>query len=79
MPLEKKAQSNFKITINKEKCKGCGLCVVVCPNNILEISKKSNNIGYFPAQPKKDNACSGCGNCYIICAEPGCIEIYKEK
>ena len=37
-----------KITINKEACKGCGLCVSVCPKQILRVSPTtSNNQGYF--------------------------------
>ena len=43
----------FKIKINREKCKGCGLCVELCPENwkILDDNKahvirfKLNKIG----------------------------------
>ncbi|MHC4286411.1 MAG: 4Fe-4S binding protein, partial [Planctomycetota bacterium] len=37
-----------KIIINTERCKGCGLCVAVCPKISIIISKKSNKSGYFP-------------------------------
>ena len=36
-----------KITINKESCKGCGLCVLSCPKKLLQISDKSNKNGYL--------------------------------
>ncbi|MHC4086446.1 MAG: 4Fe-4S binding protein [Planctomycetota bacterium] len=35
-----------KIIINTERCKGCGLCVAVCPKISIIISKKSNKSGY---------------------------------
>lgn len=40
-----------KIIIDIERCKGCGLCVAVCPKSGIAISKKSNKSGYFPACP----------------------------
>ncbi len=72
--LEKK----FKVKIDPKKCKGCGLCVEVCPKNVLEMSKKSNNQGYFSAQVVNEKNCVGCGNCYMICPEGICIKIYKK-
>ncbi|MBR4805207.1 MAG: 4Fe-4S binding protein, partial [Bacteroidales bacterium] len=29
--------------INTERCKGCGLCVVACPFQVLALSDKSVN------------------------------------
>jgi len=57
-----------KIIINTERCKGCGLCVEVCPKNSIVISKKSNRNGYFPAQANNAD-CTGCAACAIICPE----------
>lgn len=57
-----------KITINTERCKGCGLCVAVCPNNCIEISEKSNMKGYFPAESDSDG-CTACAMCAIICPD----------
>ena len=44
-----------KLTINEERCKGCGLCVRACPKKLLQISKtKLNAKGYHPARTCPD-------------------------
>jgi 2-oxoglutarate ferredoxin oxidoreductase subunit delta len=66
-----------KIIINIERCKGCGLCVMVCPKGSIIISAKSNKNGFFPAQA--DNTeCTGCGNCAIMCPE-AIIEVFRDQ
>ncbi len=66
-----------KIVIDTERCKGCGLCVTVCPKHTIEISPESNQNGYFPARVKHID-CTGCSRCAIICPE-GIIEISWEE
>ena len=39
----------YEHNIDTDHCKGCGLCVNVCPKNVLEISNEVNVKGYFPA------------------------------
>jgi len=65
-----------KIVIDTERCKGCGLCVAVCPKNCIVISNRSNKTGYFPAQASSTD-CTGCAVCAIICPE-AIIEVYRE-
>jgi 2-oxoglutarate ferredoxin oxidoreductase subunit delta len=65
-----------KIIINTERCKGCGLCVTVCPKGGIIISKQSNKSGYFPAQVNNTD-CTGCAVCAIICPDAA-IEVYRE-
>jgi len=65
-----------KIDINRERCKGCGLCILYCPKGLILMSDKINTIGVKPAEFKKDSACTGCTFCALIC--PDCaIEVYK--
>jgi 2-oxoglutarate ferredoxin oxidoreductase subunit delta len=73
----KYTQMAGKIIIDIERCKGCTLCVTVCPNNVITISEKSNSKGYFPAESTGPD-CTGCTNCAIVC--PDCaIEVYRDK
>jgi 2-oxoglutarate ferredoxin oxidoreductase subunit delta len=66
-----------RIIINIERCKGCGLCVAVCPKSGIAISKKSNKSSYFPAQPSNTD-CTGCAVCAIVCPDVA-IEVFREN
>jgi 2-oxoglutarate ferredoxin oxidoreductase subunit delta len=56
-------------TIDKDRCKGCGLCVAVCPKNVLELSDEVNTMGYFPAYQARPEACIYCTSCCIMCPD----------
>ncbi|MGN1042292.1 MAG: 4Fe-4S binding protein [Christensenellales bacterium] len=59
-----------KLTIDKERCKGCGLCVMSCPKGILALSEKdTNKNGYFILTEKAPESCIGCANCAIMCPD----------
>ena len=47
------------VKINEEECIGCGNCVDVCPNNVLEL----NDV----AKVKNPDACTNCGKCVEEC------------
>ena len=66
-----------KVSIDSERCKGCGLCVAVCPKQIIVISKKSNKKGYFPAETDSSE-CTGCAACAIICPD-AVIEVHRDN
>jgi 2-oxoglutarate ferredoxin oxidoreductase subunit delta len=61
-----------KLTIAKEACKGCGLCVTVCPKKILGVSKtESNSKGYFVVEELDPSKCIACAFCATMC--PDCV------
>lgn len=56
--------------INEEYCKGCGLCVSVCPKKILELSsEKTNSKGYKPIRMTNVDECIGCLSCAMMCPD----------
>ena len=65
-----------KITIDKEKCKGCQLCAVFCPKKIIKMDEQLNKRGVHPAGVVDNDRCTGCGFCAIMCPDV-CIEVYK--
>ncbi len=57
-----------KIRLSTEKCKGCGLCVSVCPKAALTMSKEINDKGYNFAVVDQE-LCIQCGSCYRVCPD----------
>jgi len=66
-----------KITIDREMCKGCLLCVRACPVKVLEADAGINSSGSHPAAAVNMEKCIACGNCYEVCPDV-CIEVYEE-
>ncbi|MDD4859907.1 MAG: 4Fe-4S binding protein [Dehalococcoidales bacterium] len=70
------AKAKGRIEIDRERCKGCELCVSVCPNGSICISAKLNATGYLPAEFKDTGSCTGCATCALVCPEVA-IEVYR--
>jgi len=67
------------IIFDEEKCKGCELCVTVCPKKIIALDKdKINKKGYNPAGVKEQDLCISCAQCAIICPDV-VIKIENDK
>lgn len=57
-------------TFNEDICKGCGLCVPVCPVNIITLEEmRINKKGYHPAGIKEMEKCIACQNCAMMCPD----------
>jgi 2-oxoglutarate ferredoxin oxidoreductase subunit delta len=69
------------ITIDRELCKGCYLCMSVCPNELIVISGDLNQMGYYPVEyteaDGRDRSCTGCSTCALVCPDVA-IEVYRE-
>ena len=66
-----------QIIIDTEHCKGCGVCVPVCPMKYIELSKEVNGKGYTFTHTVNDK-CIGCASCAMVCPD-GVISVYKKK
>ena len=63
------------ITIDQVKCKGCELCVVACPFNLIEMTAEVNAKGYHFANLGKEG-CTACMNCAVVCPD-SIITVYS--
>ena len=62
-----------RIEIDERRCKGCGLCTIVCPFKLIELSGEINLQGYMPAVTKSLDKCTGCALCAEICPDVAII------
>ena len=70
------------IVIDQTLCKGCGLCIDVCPKGLIHIAQELNLTGYYPAECKGEGGenpegCTGCALCAVVCPEIA-FEVYRE-
>lgn len=71
------------IRIDRERCKGCHLCLAVCPKHCIEVDPDLNKKGYQPAcfresSESDDRACTACTMCALVCPEVA-IEVYRAE
>lgn len=67
-----------KIKFDTKRCKGCGLCVLFCPQHNLRMSADLNAQGHpYPEEIDPEN-CTGCGLCFRMCPDVA-IEVNKNE
>jgi len=66
-----KKKRTADIVIDKDFCKGCGICVAFCPAHVLEIG------GDDKAFVKNLEDCTACGLCEMRCPDIA-IEVRTE-
>lgn len=59
-----------EIMIVSERCKGCNICVALCPKQVLGLDTLGK------VQVVKGSECIGCGQCELRCPD---YAIYVEK
>jgi len=69
--------THFTVTFREDKCKGCELCISVCPKNILALRDTINTKGYHPVGVTDQDQCIGCCSCALSCPD-GVIRIDAE-
>ena len=57
------------VSIDQERCKGCELCISVCPRHLLVMTAALNRKGYHFAETTGAAECLGCLKCARMCPE----------
>jgi len=57
------------IEIDNNYCKGCQLCIAVCPQGVLEVSPLRNSKGYLMPRAARGEDCTGCMQCEMTCPD----------
>lgn len=65
------------IKLDVERCKGCELCTMACPVNILVLSQEQvNSKGNSIIEVTEPEKCTSCARCAQICPDTA-ITVYK--
>ncbi len=67
--LASASNGKFRVVVIKERCKECGICINVCPKDVLARSSDINSKGYHYTIPERIEACIGCRLCEINCPD----------
>ena len=69
-PSAKTETKNFHIEINQVWCKGCYICLDVCPvDEIFYIEETVSEQGFRPVALKQMEKCTGCKLCELLCPD----------
>ena len=71
------SKRQFSVHVDRERCKGCELCIAVCPRKILRLHEGMNSRGQHYASVVRRRDCIGCLQCADICPDAA-IEVYEE-
>ncbi len=64
------AKQRGNVTFKEDICKGCELCVSVCPVKIIELKGDVlNKKGYHPAGIREMDKCIACISCALMCPD----------
>jgi 2-oxoglutarate ferredoxin oxidoreductase subunit delta len=58
------------LDIATDRCKGCELCIHICPKHCLTLDETIvNALGYHPIRLTDATACTSCALCARICPD----------
>ncbi|MCD8511485.1 MAG: 4Fe-4S binding protein [Bacillus sp. (in: Bacteria)] len=68
----------MRVQFYEDHCKGCSLCITVCPQQIINLGDRLNKKGYRPAEVWDQEKCTSCAACARICPD-AVISVYRPE
>jgi 2-oxoglutarate ferredoxin oxidoreductase subunit delta len=63
------SSSEIWISLDRDCCKGCYLCLEVCPNQLFSRDPEANAQGTYPVRLDNAEFCLNCQQCVEICPD----------
>ena len=60
---ENKTKRKARVEINRDLCKGCGICVAFCPKKVLDLDEQEKAVALRPED------CNACRLCELRCPD----------
>ncbi|PKL75555.1 MAG: hypothetical protein CVV27_14765 [Candidatus Melainabacteria bacterium HGW-Melainabacteria-1] len=57
------------VELDRERCRGCLLCLDICPNELFVRDERPNASGALPALMRTPEYCLNCMRCVSICPD----------
>ena len=66
---KEKKRDSVEIRLNQKWCKGCYLCLEICPRKVFEKSAEVSEKGFHPVEVLHPERCTRCLQCEMICPD----------
>ena len=66
---KKPSKISHRVHVYENLCKGCGICVVVCPTGTLQLENNKFSIYGVVAKVDAEDYCIGCRTCEMRCPD----------
>jgi 2-oxoglutarate ferredoxin oxidoreductase subunit delta len=73
------ARKAKKIAIDPKMCKGCHICIAVCPHSVLKASDVVDNRGFYLPVVDDLDACRVCGLCEMGCPDFAIVVVAEDE
>lgn len=73
------SRKDIKVEVNPDWCKGCRICVELCPKDVFQMSKEPAETAYFIAIVKRPELCTACYECELHCPDLAITVTSKTK
>ncbi len=76
MPRRPRQNKGYTVAVDKNRCRGCGRCMEVCPYQA--VSFRDNGMGGWHSVVD-EALCKGCGNCIPVCPSNAADSPYRDR